>query len=198
MDRPGGFTHKLSITGTGIEWHKTVIPWGSIKTVDYDAVRRQHGKTHGAIGIGPVGLAVVAGTMLHNHNAKKIDVVYVLVVIDTADRKHVFMSESKYFPGVVGPLVNKHRERVAADKAAKAKAQAEVARKAAQAKAEADHRAAQAKRTAESLRAATEAAVQTAGSKPSVADELAKMADLRDKGVLSEEEFAEQKKRLLS
>jgi Short C-terminal domain len=39
---------------------------------------------------------------------------------------------------------------------------------------------------------------QVAGSAPSAADELAKLADLRDKGVLSDAEFAAQKARLLA
>jgi hypothetical protein len=38
---------------------------------------------------------------------------------------------------------------------------------------------------------------QTAASSPSTADELAKLADLRDRGGLSEQEFAQAKARLL-
>ena len=42
------------------------------------------------------------------------------------------------------------------------------------------------------------AATVTASSGGSVADELAKLAQLRDSGVLTEEEFAAQKARLLA
>ena len=38
---------------------------------------------------------------------------------------------------------------------------------------------------------------QTAASSPSTADELAKLADLRDRGTISEQEFAQAKARLL-
>ena len=38
---------------------------------------------------------------------------------------------------------------------------------------------------------------ETASSPPSVADELAKLADLRDAGTISEQEFAQAKARLL-
>jgi len=39
--------------------------------------------------------------------------------------------------------------------------------------------------------------LNTGGAKTSTADELAKLADLRDRGILTTEEFAEQKRRLL-
>ncbi len=38
---------------------------------------------------------------------------------------------------------------------------------------------------------------QSAGARPNVADELAKLADLRDRGALSPDEFESQKARLL-
>lgn len=50
----------------------------------------------------------------------------------------------------------------------------------------------------EAAEQATEAYIREVASAPSTADELAKLAELRDKGVLSAEEFDTQKAKLLT
>ncbi|RYH07299.1 SHOCT domain-containing protein [Tropicimonas sp. IMCC6043] len=61
-----------------------------------------------------------------------------------------------------------------------------------------DSMAARAKKAAEEIQAAQKAYIRDAAGTVSTADELAKLADLRDKGVISEEEFSAQKAKLLA
>lgn len=54
------------------------------------------------------------------------------------------------------------------------------------------------RKAAEALQEAQKAYIRDAAGTASTADELAKLAELRDKGVITEEEFAAQKAKLLA
>lgn len=76
--RPGGDKLTLKVTEEGVQWGltvggKTKVPFTAIADITSDLVVAQHGKQHGAIGVGPIGLAVVGATMLHNRRAAKVD-----------------------------------------------------------------------------------------------------------------------------
>ena len=59
----------------GLQWSpglgKTRIPFGAIAKIEIGETTRQHGRQHGAIGFGGIGLAVVAATAVHNHRAAR-------------------------------------------------------------------------------------------------------------------------------
>lgn len=205
FNRPGGDKLTLKITEEGIQWGqpiggKTKVPFAAIANITSDHVEAQHGKQHGAIGVGPIGLAVVGATALHNRRAAKADEYRRFIFTDKADKQFAFLTKEsdRKIDIALGPTVQAflaHKKRLA---------EADATRRTTAAKAKAAADAAAAKARAEAARAAQEAhdrAIAEAAvraSSTSVADELSKLAALKDQGVLSEDEFAAAKARLLS
>jgi Short C-terminal domain len=194
---PGGDKLTLKVTEDGVEWGQlgshVRVPWGAIADISSEIVRAQHGRQRGAIGVGPIGLAVVGATALHNRRAARVDEYTRFTFTDKAGQSHQFLTQESQgkINNTLGPTIRAflaHAKRLADAKAA------EVA-KARQAQAEAAKAAEEAK-----TRAITEAAVAAAkaSSPVSLADELAKLVALKEQGVLSEEEFAAAKARLLT
>jgi hypothetical protein len=148
----------LKATKAGIEYDgatKAGCPWSGIANIEILESRTHRGRQRSAVGIGPVGLAVVGASMLHNKRAAQV-VVRRVVRLTTKE--------------------GKRGDFVLADASAQqiARVQAIIAR----------------------LRT-PQAAVAQVSPPPPVADELAKLAKLKADGILSEEEFAGQKARLL-
>jgi hypothetical protein len=148
----------LKVTAAGIEYAggtKISCPWSGIANIEVLESRTHRGRQRSAVGIGPVGLAVVGASMLQNKRAAQVVVRRVVRITTTQGQKGDF---------------------IPADSSAQqlAPAQAIVAR----------------------LRAAQAAVAQVAPA-PFVADELKKLADLKDAGLLTNEEFARQKVSLL-
>ena len=58
----------------GLQWSpglgKTRIPFGAIAKIEIGETTRQHGRQHGAIGFGGIGLAVVAATAVHQSSGR--------------------------------------------------------------------------------------------------------------------------------
>jgi hypothetical protein len=159
----------LKVTENGIEWGppigKVKIPWSAIRNIEIGQVTQRRGKQHGAIGLGPIGLAVVGATALHNHRAAKADTYHAFVVTDGAGRKFQFLTQQPLTP--LAQLYEAFR----------------------------NHGAPAASRPPVS--AESSAREPVASPVVGIADELAKLADLHKKGVLSDDEFAAQKAKLL-
>jgi hypothetical protein len=75
----------LKVTESGIDYKgnhlgaaKVSLAWEDIAKIEIVEQQQQHGKQHSAIGIGPVGLAVVGATMLSNRRNAKVDVIRVV------------------------------------------------------------------------------------------------------------------------
>lgn len=84
----------LKATASGIEYKgnhlgaaRVSSPWAEIARIEIIEAQQRHGKQHSAIGIGPVGLAVVGATMLSNRRDGRVDTIRV-VRLTTKDGKH--------------------------------------------------------------------------------------------------------------
>lgn len=128
-----------------------------------DEFQAQHGHQYGAVGVGPVGLAVVGATLLHNRRASKVEVRRAVAITTTQNQTTYFVPKKSSDRGflTISALIQRLRIRDAPNAPLLAPPRHPPA------------------------------------SHISVADELTKLGQLRDTGVLTEQEFSTQKARLL-
>jgi hypothetical protein len=186
----GTFTVKTD----GISWQGprtnsfVTCPWSSLRAIKVDTVRTRHGRQRSAFGIGPVGMAVVAATAVSNARAAKIDVhqrITLTCGMNTGgNRTFVFLTglQREVVDAVCMPVITSFQRAIAVARAVQATKNQQAAEL-------------QRQRQVQEQAAAIASAVQ---QPVSTADELRKLAELRDAGVLSDEEFQAQKTRLLS
>lgn len=96
----------------GLQWSpglgKTRIPFGAIAKIEIGETTRQHGRQHGAIGFGGIGLAVVAATAVHNHRAARADTYNVIAVTTKDGKQHQFATQKALSP--LGPFYEAYRK----------------------------------------------------------------------------------------
>ena len=96
----------------GLQWSpglgKTRIPFGAIAKIEIGETTRQHGRQHGAIGFGGIGLAVVAATAVHNHRATRADTYNVIAVTTKDGKQHQFATQKALSP--LGPFYEAYRK----------------------------------------------------------------------------------------
>ncbi len=190
----GKLKGEFTVNSEGISWRGPTkgsyvrCPWGALRVIGIDTVQIQHGHGRSAFGFGPVGVAVVAATAIHNARAAKMDIrqriTLTSVMTGGGTKSFVFLTglPRPVVDSVCMPIINRLRAASEADN----QLQAEKKREAA----EAEHQ-----RQLQEETAAIAAAIR----RPiSIADELRKLAELRDASILSAEEFEAQKARLLS
>lgn len=183
----------LKVTDEGIVWsagpigtkHRFVP--AAIQSIAVDTVERQHGRQRNALGFGAIGLAVVAETAIHNARARKIDELRQIVITDGAKKQWVYLTKKSTADvnaviGSAAAVVHRVRTGAAAPLSPPAEPPAP------------DPAAVQ--RRLEEIRRTLEPAKPTAPLP--IADELKKLAELRDAGILTEEEFATHKAKLLA
>ena len=148
----------LKATEAGIEYTgktKVSCPWSGIANIEIIESRTRRGRQRSAVGIGPVGLAVVGASMLQNKRAAQIVITRVVTLTTKQGQRGNFVPTDSSTQQV-------------------APVQAIIAH----------------------LQRSQGAATQV-GPGPSVADELKKLVDLKDAGLLTDEEFAAQRAKLL-
>ena len=165
------------------------LPLGGVKEIELAEADLHPSGSGGWIGFGPIGIAaILAAKEVSKHRAKAVRV---LTITTGQNNVHHFQTKLST-PQVVGglgmlmPLWVAHLK-VQLDALNRAKTEVEARQR----------EAAEEKRKAE-IREQAQAIAQAVAPQASVADELAKLAQLKEAGVLTEEEFAAQKAKLLS
>jgi hypothetical protein len=160
----------LKLTESGVQYKgppiggaRLTIPWASIASIEINEFQAQHGHQYGAVGVGPVGLAVVGATLLHNRRAGKVEVRRAVAITNTQNQTAHFVAKKSSDRGFL--TISGLIQRLSVHNAPNA------------------------------LRASPPR--PSRASAISVADELTKLGQLRDAGVLTEQEFTTQKAKLL-
>ncbi|MGA3354866.1 MAG: SHOCT domain-containing protein [Acidimicrobiales bacterium] len=177
-----GLYYKGGLLGGG--WW---LPLGGVSKFEL-AEADIHPSGTGFIGFGLVGMAaVLAARSVSQHRAKAVRV---LTITDRKGTAHQFQTKlsSGYVVKRLGNLVQLYTAKVAADTQVLAEERSLMNEELL--KAEDETRKA-------AIREQAEAIAQAVAPRVSVADELAKLAQLKEAGVLTEEEFAAQKAKLL-
>lgn len=163
----------LQVTPDGLAWGRRVkIAWSTILKIETGIVTQRQGNQRRAVGFGVLGVAAVAATAAHNAKARQV-VSHREIRISCRDGQ-VF----RFLTNASDALVSEVFGPLFAAYAAEVQRQAQLSTPA----------------------AATSGAVPPPARAPSaigVADELAKLAGLRDSGVISAEEFDLQKAKLI-
>jgi hypothetical protein len=180
-----GLYYKGALLG-GRRWW---LPLSGVSKIELAEADPHPSGSGGWIGFGPVGIAaILAAKEVSKHRAKAVRV---LTITDAKQNVYHFQTKASttQVVGAFSSLMQLWVAHIQALAAANARAQAE---------AEAHRReAAEEKRKAE-IREEAAAIAQAVAPQVSVADELVKLAQLKEAGVLSEAEFAAQKAKLLS
>jgi hypothetical protein len=172
----------------GLLGSKWWLPLGGVSKIEL-AEADIHPSGSGFIGFGLVGMAaVLAAREVSHHRAKAVRVLTVTDRKGTASQFQTKLSAS-YVVEKLGNVVQLYTAKVGADTQVLADEKALMNDELRKAEDE--------KRKAE-IREQAQAIAQAVASPLSVADELAKLAQLKEAGVLTEEEFAAQKAKLLS
>jgi hypothetical protein len=172
LERPN-LKSDLRVTNEGIFWGGTKklgyanFPWASLRSVTAGEHQARKGNQRSAFGIGPLGVAFVAATAVSNARARQVVSLRRIRITDGRNNHVDFVT----------PQPASEVQRVLGTTAAKLEARAAALTIAAPAAVPADP--------------------PTLAEVTGVADELGKLAALRDAGVLTSEEFEQEKSRLL-
>jgi hypothetical protein len=179
----------LYYKGAPIGGRKWWLPLAGVSKIELNEADPHPSGSGGWIGFGPVGIAaVLAARGVSQHRAKAVRVltitdakqnVYHFQTKLPADRVVAALSSLMQLWVTHLQVLAATKERVEAETAAHQREEAEEKRKA-------------------EIREQAAAIAQAVAPHVSVADELTKLAQLKEAGVLSEEEFAAQKAKLLS
>jgi hypothetical protein len=181
-----GLKDKGDARELGLYYHETLggslwIPFRVVKKIEWGEAELHKGGI-GFIGFGPIGIAAVVGARAVNAHRAKGTTVRVIAVTD-GQKTHRFQTKAsgERVTDAFGAMFTQYEGVLQATAAQEAE-------------------------RADNLRVGREAIAQRAAEAmaaavippQSVADELTKLVGLRDAGVLTDEEFAAQKARLLS
>jgi hypothetical protein len=147
---------------------RVVSPTSELASITFSESRIRQGRTRGAFGIGPLGLLVVGATMLHNKRAHRVAIIQIVTVTTVDGRSFRFTPHNPSPTGLAA--IQAISQRLQTYQAGQAAA-----------------------RQAVSHGQPPEPSPQHGA----VADELKTLAELKQSGVLTDQEFADQKQKLL-